>query len=75
MGLLLQCLSYLRFLTAMLFNLVSSYAIYVLLQMQLSGRNMPLQKQAFSNMLKILPPKYENFQIKILIFFKFLLKT
>ena len=35
----------------------------------------PLRKQAYSNILKILPPKNENFQIKILIFFIFLLKT
>ena len=28
-----------------------------------------LRKQAYSNILKILPPKYDNFQIKILIFF------
>ena len=28
-----------------------------------------LRKQAYSNILKILPPKTENFQIKILIFF------
>ena len=27
-----------------------------------------LRKQAYSNMLKILPPKNENFRIKILIF-------
>ena len=33
-----------------------------------------LLKQAYSNILKILPPKNENFQIKILIFFLFLLK-
>ena len=32
-------------------------------------------KHAYSNILKILPPKNENFQIKILIFFIFLLKT
>ena len=35
----------------------------------------PLRKQAYSNILKILPPKNENFQIKILIFFISLLKT
>ena len=29
----------------------------------------PLRKHAYSNILKILPPKNENFQIKILIFF------
>ena len=29
----------------------------------------PLRKQAYSNILKILPPKNGNFQIKILIFF------
>ena len=34
-----------------------------------------LRKQAYSNILKILPPKSENFQMKILIFFIFLLKT
>ena len=28
-----------------------------------------LRKQAYSNILKILPPKTENFQIKILVFF------
>ena len=33
-----------------------------------------LRKQAYLNMLKILPPKIENFQIKI-IFFIFLLKN
>ena len=33
------------------------------------------EKKAYSNILKILPPKNENFQIKILIFFKFLLKN
>ena len=34
-----------------------------------------LRKHAYSNILKILPPKTENFQIKILTFFLFLLKT
>ena len=35
-----------------------------------------LRKHTYSNILKILPPKKnENFQIKILIFFLFLLKT
>ena len=29
----------------------------------------PLRKHAYSNILKILPPKNENFQIKIWIFF------
>ena len=33
-----------------------------------------IRKQAYSNMLKILPPKNENFQIKNLILFIFLLK-
>ena len=33
-----------------------------------------LRRHAYSNILKILPPKNENFQIKILIFFIFLLK-
>ena len=35
----------------------------------------PLRKHAYSNILKISPPKTESFQIKILIFFTFLLKT
>ena len=35
---------------------------------------MTLRKQAYPNVLKNLPPKNENFQIKILIFFMFLLK-
>ena len=35
----------------------------------------PLRKQAYSNVLKISPPKNESFQKKILIFFRFLLKT
>ena len=34
-----------------------------------------LQKHAYSNILKITPPKPENFQIKTLVFFIFLLKT
>ena len=34
-----------------------------------------LRKHAYSNILKILPPKNENFQIKILLFFIFLPKT
>ena len=34
-----------------------------------------LRKHAYSNILKILPPKNENFQIKIQIFFLFLLKA
>ena len=34
-----------------------------------------LRKHAYSNILKILPPKNEKIEIKILIFFKFLLKT
>ena len=34
-----------------------------------------LRKHAYSNKLKILPPKNEKFPIKILIFFIFLLKT
>ena len=35
----------------------------------------PLRKHTYSNILKILPPKNENFQIKNLIFFIVLLKT
>ena len=34
-----------------------------------------LQNHAYSKILKISPPKTESFQIKILIFFIFLLKT
>ena len=34
-----------------------------------------LRKHAFSNILKISSPKTESFHIKILIFFKLLLKT
>ena len=33
-----------------------------------------LRKHAYSNILNILQPKKENFQIKILIFYRFLLK-
>ena len=33
------------------------------------------EKHAYSKILKTSPPKTENFQIKTLIFFKFLLKT
>ena len=33
------------------------------------SRKKPLRKHAYSNILKILPPKIENFQMKILIFF------
>ena len=40
-----------------------------------SNKNKSLRKQAYSNILKILPTKNENFQIKIQIFFLFLLKT
>ena len=34
-----------------------------------------LRKHAYSNILKILQPKKENFQIKIMPFFLFLLKA
>ena len=34
-----------------------------------------LRQHAYSNILKILQPKTENFQTKIMIFFLFLLKT
>ena len=34
-----------------------------------------VRKQAYSNILKLLPPKNENFSIKILIFFIFLLQN
>ena len=39
------------------------------------GGEVSLRKHAYSNILKISPPKPEGFQIKILIFFLFLLKT
>ena len=44
------------------------------------GRNVQVErgyirKHSYSNILKISPPKTESFQIKILIFFIFLLKT
>ena len=35
----------------------------------------PLRKHAYSDIRKILQPKNENFQIKVLIFLIFLLKT
>ena len=35
----------------------------------------PLRKDAYSNIQKISPPKTENFQVKTLIFFRYLLKT
>ena len=38
-------------------------------------KNFPLRKHAYSNILNISPPKTENFQIKFLIFFIFLLKN
>ena len=44
-------------------------------EMLLGSCNITLRKQAYSNILKILPPKNEKNQIKILIFFIFLLKT
>ena len=34
-----------------------------------------LRKHAYPNILKLSPPQTENFQVKILIFFIFLLKT
>ena len=37
--------------------------------------NIALQKHAYSSIQKISPPKTENFQIKKLLFFIFLLKT
>ena len=37
-------------------------------------KNKTLRKHAYSNILKISPPKTESFQIKILIFIKFMLK-
>ena len=39
------------------------------------GRSHPLRKQAYPNILKILPPKMENFQLKNSDIFIFLLKT
>ena len=40
-----------------------------------SETDKPLRKHAYSNILKVSPSKTESFQIKILIFFIFLLKT
>ena len=39
------------------------------------GYSESLRKHGHTNILKISPTKYESFQIKILIFFIFLLKT
>ena len=48
----------------------------LLTRLSYTQAGLALCKQAYSNILKILPPKNENFQIKILIFFFiFLLKT
>ena len=44
-------------------------------QLGRSNYQYSLGKHAYSNILKILPPKNENFQRKMLIFFIFLLKT
>ena len=38
-------------------------------------KNIEQPQHTYSNILEILPPKNENFQIKNLIFFIFLLKT
>ena len=59
---------------------VNSISCYItvhehLLNNILFSNRCTLRKQAYSNTLKILPPKNDNFQIKILIFFIFLLKT
>ena len=42
---------------------------------KVSTECLALRKHAYSNILKILPQENENFQIKILIFFIFLLKN
>ena len=44
-------------------------------QYQDTTAQLQLRKQDYSNILKILPPKNENFQIRNLIFFLFLLKN
>ena len=49
--------------------------LYTLLSTVSTQEYLPLRKHAYSNTLKISPPKTERFQIKILIFFIFLLKT
>ena len=46
----------------------SDLGLYCLLRLALG-------KPAYSNIMKVLPPKNENFQRKMLIFFIFLLKT
>ena len=42
---------------------------------QFEPREAPLRKHAYSNVLKISPPKTESFRIEIPMFFLFLLKT
>ena len=42
---------------------------YVFRRFRSSVSDIPLRKHAYSNILKILPPKNENFHIKNLIFF------
>ena len=49
-------------------NLFSSWVVNTRVRPGFSCMH-PLRKQAYSNILKISPPKTESFQIKILIFF------
>ena len=52
------------------------YALLYFSQLHQSIRfRISLGKHAYSNILEISPPKTESFQIKILIFFVFVLKT
>ena len=57
------------------FTLLLPNSFFLLLTAHFSLFLSTLRKHAYSNILKSLPPKNENFQIKILIFFIILLKT
>ena len=59
---------------------ISGYTFYFDISILKYGKygekeGISLRKHDYSNMLKISPPKTKSFQIKILIFFIFLLKT
>ena len=66
-----------HFITLMLFFLTLMLRVsrWCLISHIFPRWSLPLRKYAYSNKLKISPPKTERFQIKILIFFIFLLKT
>ena len=46
------------------YSSVSSDCILTIINSVISYKNMSLRKHAYSNIMKILPPKNENFQIK-----------